>query len=130
LTFKPNTDDMRESPSLDIVPALQAAGAELKAYDPVGTEEAQKHLSDVAWCDDAYDAIRDADAVVLVTEWNEFRSLDLNRIKELMKQPVLVDLRNIYDPEEMTAAGFSYVCIGRGIKSPQEEESTARSVSA
>ncbi len=114
LTFKPNTDDMRESPSLDIVPALQQAGATVRAYDPAGMEEAKKLLSDVAWCTDAYDACEGADAVLLVTEWNEFRLLNLDRLKEVMRQPVMVDLRNVYRPAEMVAAGFAYSCIGRG----------------
>jgi UDPglucose 6-dehydrogenase len=112
-TFKPNTDDMRESPSLDIIPALQAKGATIKAYDPAGMEEAKKLLADVVWCDGAYAAIDGADAIVLVTEWNEFRSLDLERVKGLMKRPVMVDLRNVYEPSRMTAAGFVYKSIGR-----------------
>jgi len=112
-TFKPNTDDMRESPSLDIIPALQAKGATVKAYDPAGMEEAKKLLSDVTWCEGAYDAIDGADVIVLVTEWNEFRSLDLERVKGLMKRPVMVDLRNVYDPSAMTGAGFIYKSIGR-----------------
>jgi UDPglucose 6-dehydrogenase len=112
-TFKPNTDDMRESPSLDIIPALQAKGAKIKAYDPAGMEEAKKLLSDVTWCEGAYDAIDGADAIVLVTEWNEFRSLDLERVKGLMKRPVMVDLRNVYDPAAMIGAGFVYKSIGR-----------------
>ncbi len=114
LTFKPNTDDMRESPSLDIVPALQQAGATVRAYDPAGMEEAKKLLTDVVWATDAYDACAGADAVLLVTEWNEFRLLNLDRLREVMKQPVMVDLRNVYRPAEMTAAGFAYSCIGRG----------------
>lgn len=114
LTFKPNTDDMRESPSLDIIPALQSAGATVRAYDPAGMEEAKKLLSDVVWCRDAYDACDGADAVLLVTEWNEFRLLNLDRLKEAMKTPVMVDLRNVYRPAEMAAAGFVYSCIGRG----------------
>lgn len=113
LTFKPNTDDMRESPSLDIVPALQAAGASVRAFDPEGMEEAKKVLDGVTWCEDTYDAIKGSDAVAIVTEWNEFRSLDFVRMKELMRSPVLVDLRNIYEPENVTATGFSYSCVGR-----------------
>jgi UDPglucose 6-dehydrogenase len=112
-TFKPNTDDMRESPSLDIIPALQAKGATVRAYDPAGMDEAKKLLSDVTWCKGAYDAIEGADAIVLVTEWNEFRSLDLERVKGLMKRPVMVDLRNVYDPAAMAGAGFAYRSIGR-----------------
>ena len=117
-TFKPNTDDMRESPSLDIIPALQAEGARIKAYDPAGMEEAKKLLSGVDWCGDAYAAIDGADAIVLVTEWNEFRSLDLERVKSLMKQLVMVDLRNVYDPAAMAEAGFTYKSIGRSDPAP------------
>jgi len=113
LTFKPNTDDMRESPSLDIVPALQAAGATVRAFDPEGMEEAKKVLDGVTWCEDTYDAIEGSDAVAIVTEWNEFRSLDFARMKEMMTAPILVDLRNIYEPDQVTATGFSYSCVGR-----------------
>ncbi len=112
-TFKPNTDDLRDAPSLDIVPALQAAGAEIRGFDPVGMDEARTLLNDVTWCEDAYGAMDGADALVIVTEWNEFRALDIERVKRTLRQPVLIDLRNIYDPKEMTAAGFSYSCIGR-----------------
>jgi UDPglucose 6-dehydrogenase len=119
LTFKPNTDDMRDAPSLDIVPALQAAGASVRAFDPEGMDEATKLLDDVVRCDDAYQAMEGADAVVIITEWNQFRLLDLKRVRSLLKQPVMVDLRNIYKPEEMTAAGFRYYSIGR----PSREES-------
>ena len=113
LTFKPNTDDMRDAPSLEIVPALIAAGARVRAYDPEGMEEAKKHLDGVEWCDSAYDTMKDASVVSIITEWNEFRALDLQRAKALMKEPVLVDLRNIYNADEMAAAGFRYSCIGR-----------------
>ncbi|MGD8809477.1 MAG: UDP-glucose/GDP-mannose dehydrogenase family protein [Gammaproteobacteria bacterium] len=118
-TFKPNTDDMRESPSLDIIPALQAKGAHVKAYDPAGMDEAKKMLSDVEWCGDAYGTIEGSDAVVLVTEWNEFRSLDLERLKSLMSRPVMVDLRNVYDPAMMIEAGFTYSSIGRMNPTPK-----------
>ncbi len=113
VTFKPNTDDMRDSPSLDIIPALQAAGAAVRAYDPEGMEEARQLLPDVAWCENAYATMEGADAVALLTEWNEFRGLDLARVKALLRKPVMVDLRNVYNPEEMVAAGFSYSCVGR-----------------
>ena len=113
LTFKPNTDDMRESPSLDIVPALQAAGAVVRAFDPEGMEEAKKVLQDVVWCGDTYEAIDGSNAAVIVTEWNEFRSLDFERMKNIMKSPILVDLRNVYDPNHVLAAGFAYSCVGR-----------------
>ncbi|MBI3517076.1 MAG: UDP-glucose/GDP-mannose dehydrogenase family protein [Proteobacteria bacterium] len=113
LTFKPNTDDMRESPSLEIVPALVKAGATVRAFDPEGMGEARKLLDDVVWCDTAYECMGGADALAIVTEWNEFRALDLGRVKRLMRQPVLIDLRNIYEADAMAAAGFTYVCIGR-----------------
>ncbi len=117
LTFKPNTDDMRESPSLDIIPALRNAGATVRAYDPKGLDEAKKLLDGpgIAWCDDAYGAIEGADAMVIVTEWNEFRALDLQRVKAALAAPIMVDLRNIYDPVEMAQAGFAYSCVGRPI---------------
>jgi UDPglucose 6-dehydrogenase len=113
LTFKPNTDDMRESPSLDIVPALQRAGATVQAFDPAGMEEAKKVLQDVVWCAETYEAIAGSDAAVIVTEWNEFRSLDFARMKSTMNSPILVDLRNIYDSEQVIAAGVAYSCVGR-----------------
>lgn len=113
VTFKPNTDDMREAPSLDILPALQAAGARIRAFDPEGMEEAARLLDDVEWCDDAYGAIEGADAVAILTEWNQFRALDLERVKALLKAPVMVDLRNIYEPADMAARGITYVCVGR-----------------
>jgi UDPglucose 6-dehydrogenase len=113
LTFKPNTDDMRDAPSLDILPALQKAGAEVAAFDPEG-HEALHMLPGVHMRDDAYEVARDADALVIITEWDQFRALDLERLKSLMKTPTIVDLRNIYQPKEMLAAGFHYVSIGRG----------------
>jgi len=113
LTFKPNTDDMRESPSLDIIPALLSGGAKIYAYDPEGMPEAKKLLENTNFCSNAYEPIEDADAVVIITEWNEFRALDLNRVKEIMKTPVMVDLRNIYEPDEMATHGFYYHCVGR-----------------
>ena len=113
LTFKPNTDDMREAPSLDIIPALQGAGARVRAYDPAGLEAAKRLLDGVVWCEGVYEAMEGADALVIVTEWNAFRALDLARVKRLMKAPVMIDLRNIYDPEEMSAAGFRYASVGR-----------------
>ena len=119
LTFKPNTDDMRDSPSLEIVPALQAAGAQVRAFDPVGIEEAKKLLDGIEWCENAYDAMTGADAVAIITEWNEFRAIDLARLKKLMNSPVMVDFRNIYDPEDMAAAGIDYTCVGRPSVRPQ-----------
>lgn len=113
LAFKPNTDDMRDAPSLDIVPALIAAGASVKAYDPEAMEEAKKLLDGISYCDNAYDTVEGADAMVVLTEWNEFRGMDLDRIKDALKHPIVVDLRNVYDPNEMAANGFSYSCVGR-----------------
>lgn len=113
VTFKPNTDDMRDAPSLDIIPTLQAEGANINAYDPEGMHEAKSVLKDVSWCNDAYEAMAGADAVAILTEWNEFRGLDLPRIKSLLKNPIVIDLRNIYNPEEMRDAGFVYSCVGR-----------------
>jgi UDPglucose 6-dehydrogenase len=113
LTFKPDTDDMRDSPSLDIVPALQALGARIQAYDPEGMEEARKLLPEVEFLDGPYEAAAGAHALVLLTEWNAFRALDLDRIKLLMAAPVVVDLRNVYDPAGMKAAGFTYASVGR-----------------
>ena len=113
LTFKPNTDDMRDAPSLDIIPALQKAGARIKAYDPAGALEAEKLLSDVEMTSGAYLCAEDADVLVIITEWSEFRALDLDRVKESMKGSILVDLRNIYDPADMKGRGFNYVSVGR-----------------
>jgi UDPglucose 6-dehydrogenase len=111
LTFKPNTDDMREAPSLHLITALQDMGARVRAYDPVGMAQARLLLTEVEFCDGPYDCAQGADALVIVTEWEQFRALDFDRLKAAMKQPVLVDLRNVYHPEEMD--GFSYHSIGR-----------------
>ena len=113
LTFKPNTDDMRDSPSLAILPALQKAGATVRAFDPEGMAEAKKLMPDIVYSKDAYDCMSGADVLVIITEWNEFRALDFGRVKKLLRQPVVVDLRNIYNPTEMFEAGFSYASIGR-----------------
>ena len=112
LTFKPNTDDMRDAPALDIVPGLQAMGAKIQAFDPEG-REARQLLRDVEFKDGPYAAVQGADAVVIITEWDQFRALDLNRVKALMRTPVIVDLRNVYRPDEMRRLGFSYSSIGR-----------------
>jgi UDPglucose 6-dehydrogenase len=117
LTFKPNTDDMRDAPSLVIVPDLQAKGATIRAFDPEGAREARKLLS-IELCKDAYDALDGADGVVILTEWNEFRALDIARVKSLLKQPLMVDLRNIYKPAQMASAGFTYVSVGRATARP------------
>ncbi|MDE2135361.1 MAG: UDP-glucose/GDP-mannose dehydrogenase family protein [Alphaproteobacteria bacterium] len=113
LTFKPNTDDMRDAPSLVIVPYLQSKGARIQAYDPEGGKEAKKLLN-LDLCKDTYDALKGADGAVILTEWNEFRALDLGRVKSLLKRPLMVDLRNIYRPGPMKDAGFAYFSVGRG----------------
>ncbi len=113
VTFKPNTDDMRDSPSLDIIPALQAAGALVSAFDPEGMDEAKKLVPNVKWAGNAYDAMTGADGVAILTEWNEFRALDLNRMKSILKRPLMIDLRNIYTPREMSEGGFEYHSVGR-----------------
>jgi UDPglucose 6-dehydrogenase len=113
LTFKPNTDDMRDAPSLEIVPALQAAGAKIQAHDPEGMEAAAKMLKDVAFCSGPYEAAKDASVLVLITEWDVYRALDMDRIKAALVSPVIVDLRNVYVPAELAAKGFRYVSIGR-----------------
>ncbi len=118
VTFKPNTDDMRDSPSLDIIPALQAAGANIRAFDPEGMKEAGKLLSGVTWTEDAYDAMTGADGVVILTEWNEFRALDLKQLKAKLNRPLLIDLRNIYPLREMADAGIEYHSIGRSAVKP------------
>ena len=113
LAFKPNTDDLREAPSLDIAKVLLAAGAQVRAYDPAAMERARSLLPDIEYRADAYEVADGADAIVLVTEWNEFRRLDLGRVKESMRKPVVIDGRNIYDPSIMRGLGFTYRGIGR-----------------
>ncbi len=113
LTFKPNTDDMRDAPALDIVPTLQAEGARIRAFDPEGMREAKRMLKDVQFATGPYDCVQNADAVVFITEWDQFRALDLDRVKDALKAPVVIDLRNIYRPDEMQAKGFAYVSVGR-----------------
>jgi UDPglucose 6-dehydrogenase len=115
VTFKPNTDDIRDSPALVIVPALQAEGAVIQAYDPAGMTAAEGELPGVIWCQDAYGAMENADAVVILTEWNVFRALDLEQAKALLRRPIMIDLRNVYEPRDMIAAGFSYSSIGRPV---------------
>ena len=117
LTFKPNTDDMRDAPSLVILPQLMKQGARIRAYDPEGMTEAKKYL-DVEMCPDVNAALEGADGVVILTEWNEFRALDLKTAKRLLKRPLMVDLRNIYRPDEMAKAGFSYISVGRPAVGP------------
>jgi UDPglucose 6-dehydrogenase len=113
LSFKPETDDIREAPALDIIRALKERGAEIRAFDPAAMPVARRELPGVALCDDSYSACDGADALVIVTEWNEFRMLDLDRVKQLLRRPVIVDLRNIYDPVSMRRAGFVYTSVGR-----------------
>jgi UDPglucose 6-dehydrogenase len=113
LTFKPNTDDMREAPSIPLITALQDLGATVQAYDPVGMEQAKLELPTVTYCDSPYACATKADGLVIVTEWEQFRALDLTRLKQEMTQPVIIDLRNIYSAEEMAEHGFTYASVGR-----------------
>jgi UDPglucose 6-dehydrogenase len=113
LTFKADTDDMRESPAIPIITALQDAGARVRAYDPEGMEHAKAMLKDVDFASDAYGCAEGASALVILTEWNQFRTLDLARLRKLLARPLLVDLRNIYKPSDMAEHGFTYVSIGR-----------------
>jgi len=113
LSFKPNTDDMRESPAIPIARGLVAKGATIRAFDPAAMEAAREDLPDITYCDNAYEAAQGADGVVIVTEWNQFRSLEWNRLRTLLTRPLVVDLRNLYDPEKIAAAGFRYVSVGR-----------------
>jgi UDPglucose 6-dehydrogenase len=113
LTFKPETDDMRDSAALTILPALKEKGAEIVATDPHGMEEAKKYMPEITYVDDPYEALNGADCLILMTEWNEYRSLDFDKLKEIMKGKVFVDLRNVYDPETIRKEGFEYVGVGR-----------------
>ena len=120
VAFKPNTDDMRDSPSLDIIPALQEAGATVRAFDPEAMGEAKEMMDGVVWCDTAYETMGGADVLTILTEWNQFRGLDLDRVKTLLKAPIMVDLRNIYNPDDMALSGFHYYCIGRAYVAPAQ----------
>jgi UDPglucose 6-dehydrogenase len=113
LAFKPKTDDMREAPSLALITALQDLGAQVRAYDPASMKQARELLSNVVYCESAYECAENAHALVIVTEWEEFRALDLVRLRDVMASPVVVDLRNIYQPEDLTRHGFAYACVGR-----------------
>jgi UDPglucose 6-dehydrogenase len=114
LAFKPNTDDIRDSPAIDIIKILLDEGAAIRSYDPAAMEEARRELPEgVIYCNDAYETAEGCDALAILTEWNQFRMLDLKRVKELLKAPVLIDLRNIYEPEEAKRHGFTYTCVGR-----------------
>jgi UDPglucose 6-dehydrogenase len=131
LTFKPNTDDMREAPSLALITALQDMGAEVRAFDPAGMGQAQALLRNVVYCENAYDCAESADALVIATEWEQFRALDLERLHNLMACPVVVDLRNIYRPEEINRHGFAYAGVGRSLAAPTfaDDEPLARLLS-
>ncbi len=113
LSFKPETDDMREAPAIDIIKAMQKRGARIKAFDPVAMEEAKHSLPDVEFADDEYEVIEGSDALIIITEWNQFRALDMEKVKRLLKTPKIADLRNIYEPEDMRELGFEYVGVGR-----------------
>ncbi len=113
LSFKPDTDDIRESPALPVVEGLLADGAVVRAYDPEAMPACREILPDVTYCDNAYDAADGAVALVILTEWNLFRALELDRLKQLLEQPLVIDLRNIYQPSQMAAAGFRYISVGR-----------------
>jgi UDPglucose 6-dehydrogenase len=113
LSFKPETDDMRESPATDIIKEMQKQGAKIRAFDPVAMEEAKHSLPDIEYAENEYDAIKDADILVIITEWNQFRALDMEKVKKLLKAPKIADLRNIYEPREMKELGFEYVGVGR-----------------
>ena len=113
LSFKPETDDMRESPAIDIIEQMLKRGASIKAYDPVAMDESRHYIEGIEYATDEYDAIDGADALVILTEWNQFRALDLDRVKELLKSPKIADLRNIYEPKDMRELGFEYVGVGR-----------------
>ena len=121
LAFKPNTSDLRESPAISIAQQLLARGCRIKAYDPAGMEEAVRLLPDLKPCHDAYDAAGGADALVLATEWNQFRNLDLEKIKEGLRQPLFIDLRNVYEADRMAAAGFRYISVGRTPREPKKK---------
>ncbi|HEY3347513.1 MAG TPA: UDP-glucose/GDP-mannose dehydrogenase family protein [Nitrospirota bacterium] len=114
LSFKPNTDDMRDAPALTILKELKELGAKIKAFDPVAMEEAKKVLDGIDYCEGIYECAEGADALVLMTEWNQFRILDLPELKKSMKTPLMIDLRNVYEPEKLRSEGFRYVCVGRG----------------
>jgi UDPglucose 6-dehydrogenase len=113
LSFKPNTDDIRNAPSLEIIKELQAEGAKIKAYDPSAMQRAKDILDDVVFCKDSYAACRGSDCLLILTEWDEFMELDFLKVKKLLKRPLIIDGRNIYDPERLNKLGFTYICIGR-----------------
>jgi UDPglucose 6-dehydrogenase len=116
LSFKPDTDDIRNAPSLDLIRSLQREGAKIKAYDPQALKKAKECLKDVTFCKDSYEACRGSDCLLVVTEWNEFKELDFSRVKRLLKRPLVIDGRNIYEPKVMKGLGFTYVGIGRPLR--------------
>ena len=113
LSFKPNTDDLRDSPAIGIIEALIKKGVSVQAYDPVAMDGAKKKFKKIIFRENPYEAARGADGILLLTEWNEFRNLDFNRLKELLNQPIMIDLRNVYNPETIRDFGFSYISVGR-----------------
>ena len=126
LSFKPETDDIRESPALDIVDALRTGGAKVRAFDPAAMDACRELWDDVQFCEDAYDAADGADALLIVTEWNQFRALGLNRLRQLLTRPLIVDLRNIYDPQRLAEAGFTYLSVGRPpVEAPMAVEASS-----
>ena len=114
LAFKPNTDDIRDSVSINIIRALKNAGAHIRAFDPVAMDSARKVIPDIDYCRDAYHAVEGSDALILVTEWNQFRHLDLERLRRMLQTPIFIDLRNVYEPQRVKELGFLYVGVGRG----------------
>ena len=122
LAFKPETDDMRDSPTIPIIKGLQKRGAKVRAYDPQATDNAKTIFDDVEYCDDAYQTAQDADALVIATEWNEFRALNLTKIAAALEQPLVIDLRNVYDPKRMETGGFRYICVGRAADVRKKEQ--------
>lgn len=120
LAFKPNTDDLRESPALWIAEQLLTEGCALRVYDPAALEEGTRVLQGAVPCADAYDAAQGADALLLITEWNQFRNLDFDRIKSALRRPLFIDLRNVYEPERLAAFGFQYVSVGRPDRLPKQ----------
>ena len=134
LTFKPDTDDMRDAPSIPLITGLLDMGAKVRAHDPVGMEQARKELPDIDYCDDPYDCVKGAEAMVVVTEWVQYRTLDLERLKQAMAQPVIVDLRNVFSPEKMAEHGFAYESVGRApiqrLRRSTDRETNADSVAA
>ena len=125
LAFKPNTDDMRDSPTIDIIRELQEAGARIRAYDPAAMDNARRIFAGIDYCMDAYEVADGADMLVVATEWNQFRNLDLEQVRDRMRNPIVVDLRNVYDPKKMRSLGFTYDCIGRPPAAGGDSEAAA-----